>query len=455
MQRATRSAPTAAWCSTSRPAARPARRSCSRRRAATPPWSTSTRPSRTRSAAPWPSRSTGSCPTTPTSRRSASRSGSPGLNTAYIDGSAAYHAPEDRPEYMDLREPPAPRLERPRAGPGARRRRHLRAERPVGERRHLLPGVRGARALPRLARVAGRGPGRARGGRPRLARPCGASWSPAAGWPRASRWALAPIVLVVVVAQLFWMLLVALRPGYAELLDPWQPWWFRAALVALVVDRPAGVVRRAARPARRPRAGRRGARLAGRARPRPRVRHAGRLVPGRAAGARRRGRRHRRAAPRGHLARRGAHGRRGGRGRGARADRAAVPARPRAGDRCGSGAVRGPARARAAARARRPGPARPAVAAPGARGRCGGGRLRRRGARGRPVRRGAPPADPAHVRARRGLRGRLVGQLGDQPQRLDRPVRLGARGRARDVPAARRRRVDRARPSRRTCPRPR
>ena len=46
--------------------------------------------------------------------------------------------------------------------------------------------------------------------------------------------ALVPLLLAPVLAQLLWMLLVAIRPGYREMLDPWQPNWFRAGVVALV-----------------------------------------------------------------------------------------------------------------------------------------------------------------------------------------------------------------------------
>jgi len=47
---------------------------------------------------------------------------------------------------------------------------------------------------------------------------------------------LIPLVLAPVAAQLLWALLVAIRPGYAEMLDPWRPGWFRAAVVALVAS---------------------------------------------------------------------------------------------------------------------------------------------------------------------------------------------------------------------------
>ncbi|KQY24784.1 peptidase [Cellulomonas sp. Root485] len=157
-----------------------------------------------------------------------------GLNTAYIDGSAAYHAPEDRPEYMDL-------ASLQHHGSNA-----LALARALGDddiSALSVPSANDATYFPAFGELA-RYPGW-------LVWPVAvlaALAVVALGWLSVRRelvtgrrlaagfaWALAPIVLVVVVAQLFWMLLVALRPGYAELLDPWQPWWFRVALVSLVV----------------------------------------------------------------------------------------------------------------------------------------------------------------------------------------------------------------------------
>jgi hypothetical protein len=37
-----------------------------------------------------------------------------------------------------------------------------------------------------------------------------------------------------VLAQLLWTFLIVLRPGYAEMIDPWRPGWFRVGVVALV-----------------------------------------------------------------------------------------------------------------------------------------------------------------------------------------------------------------------------
>lgn len=46
--------------------------------------------------------------------------------------------------------------------------------------------------------------------------------------------ALVPIILAPVLAQLFWIVLAAIRPGYAaEPIDPYRPLWYRLAIVAI------------------------------------------------------------------------------------------------------------------------------------------------------------------------------------------------------------------------------
>ncbi|MEU6074506.1 M28 family peptidase [Micromonospora sp. NPDC047074] len=45
--------------------------------------------------------------------------------------------------------------------------------------------------------------------------------------------ALLPIVVAPLAAQLLWAAITALRPGYAELLDPYRPTWYRLAVLAL------------------------------------------------------------------------------------------------------------------------------------------------------------------------------------------------------------------------------
>ncbi|MEK8109219.1 hypothetical protein NKG94_39950 [Micromonospora sp. M12] len=45
--------------------------------------------------------------------------------------------------------------------------------------------------------------------------------------------ALVPIVAAPVAAQLLWLAITTIRPGYAELLDPYRPIWYRLAVLAL------------------------------------------------------------------------------------------------------------------------------------------------------------------------------------------------------------------------------
>ena len=156
-----------------------------------------------------------------------------GLNSAYIDGSAVYHSPQDRPEYMDtasLQHQGANALALARQLGGA----DLAGLKtpsssdatyfPVLGSLVRYPGwlvwplaILGLLAVAALAVVMRR--------RQRT------------GWGRMSAGfglALIPLLLAPVGAQLLWMLLVALRPGYRDMLDPWQPGWYRAAVVALV-----------------------------------------------------------------------------------------------------------------------------------------------------------------------------------------------------------------------------
>ena len=162
------------------------------------------------------------------------RGGFVGLNAAYIDGSAAYHTPQDDASTMDQ----------------ASLQHH-------GDNALALARAFGAADLAEVRTPAG----------------YDASYFPVLGllvqypgwlvWPLAvlalvavgalayllrrrgeitwgrlaagSGLALAPLVAAPVLAQLLWLLLVTLRPGYAEMIDPWRPGWFRAAVVALVV----------------------------------------------------------------------------------------------------------------------------------------------------------------------------------------------------------------------------
>src|SRR3954452_13262555 len=157
-----------------------------------------------------------------------------GLNTAFIDGAAAYHAPQDTPDRQD-------QASLQGEGEGA-----LALARAFGDRdltRLSRPGGEDATYFPVLGRLV-RYPG---------------SW----GWPIALAAIVAVGVLVVVLArrgissigrtaaatglavlplaaaplaaQGMWSLLVLVRPGYASMLDPWRPGWYRLAAVALVV----------------------------------------------------------------------------------------------------------------------------------------------------------------------------------------------------------------------------
>ncbi len=156
-----------------------------------------------------------------------------GLNSAYIDGSAVYHSPEDRPEYMDrgtLQAQGSNALALTRqlgdadlvslAHPAG----HDATYFPVLGTLIRYPGtlvwplaILGLVAVIGLAAVVRR---RARVGWGRLV----------AGFGLMA----VPLIGAAVVAQLFWMLLVAIRPAYAPMIDPWRPTWFRFAVVALV-----------------------------------------------------------------------------------------------------------------------------------------------------------------------------------------------------------------------------
>ena len=156
-----------------------------------------------------------------------------GLNTAFIDGAAAYHTPQDTPERLD--------------------RRSLQAH---GDNALALVRELGAADLVPLAQPAQED----------------ATYFPVldrlVGYPGSLVWplalgALAAVVLGVLVARVrretslprtlgagllavlplglaplavqgMWTLLVVLRPGYASMLDPWRPGPYRLAAVALV-----------------------------------------------------------------------------------------------------------------------------------------------------------------------------------------------------------------------------
>ncbi|MEU1754784.1 M28 family peptidase [Micromonospora matsumotoense] len=153
-----------------------------------------------------------------------------GLNSAYIDGGAIYHTPLDTPAAMDrgslqMHGDNALGLAREfgRADLTALRAGHDATYFPVPGGLVRYPGwltwplaalaVLGVLTLGWLVRRTGR----ARTGRL------------FAGFGLA----LVPIVAAPVAAQLLWAGITALRPGYAELLDPYRPVWYRLAVVAL------------------------------------------------------------------------------------------------------------------------------------------------------------------------------------------------------------------------------
>ena len=156
-----------------------------------------------------------------------------GLNSAYIDGSAVYHSPEDKPSYMDqgtLQAHGANALALARAF-GAADIATLQQQ-SAGDSTYFpafgylvrYPGwlvwplaALALIAVAALALVARRR--RLTTGR-RIAAGVGLG--------------LIPVLAGPVLAQALWALLVALRPGYREMIDPWQPDWFRACVVALV-----------------------------------------------------------------------------------------------------------------------------------------------------------------------------------------------------------------------------
>jgi hypothetical protein len=154
-----------------------------------------------------------------------------GFNSAYIDGSAIYHAPTDTPDRMDrdsLQHLGANALALTR-DLGDRDLPALRSDGdavyfPVPGGLAVYPGTLTwpLAALALLAVLALGWLSRRRGlttGR-RLA----------AGFALT----LVPIVAAPVAAQVLWALLELIRPGYAEqLIDPYRPFWYRLAIVAL------------------------------------------------------------------------------------------------------------------------------------------------------------------------------------------------------------------------------
>ncbi|MGK5742971.1 M28 family peptidase [Micromonospora sp. URMC 103] len=153
-----------------------------------------------------------------------------GLNSAYIDGAAVYHTPLDIPARMDraslqqhgdnalglAREFGRIDLTDLRAGGDA-------TYFPVpGALVHYPGWLTLPLALLALAAVIALGWLVRRRGRSSAGRL-------AAGFGLA----LVPIVAAPLAAQALWAVVTAIRPGYAELLDPYRPTWYRLAVLAV------------------------------------------------------------------------------------------------------------------------------------------------------------------------------------------------------------------------------
>ncbi|MFE9192651.1 M28 family peptidase [Micromonospora sp. NPDC007208] len=153
-----------------------------------------------------------------------------GLNSAYIDGGAIYHTPLDTPAAMDrsslqqhgdnalglAREFGRTDLTDLRSG-------HDATYFPVPGGLVRYPGwLTLPLALLAVALVAALGWLTRRSGRASTGR-----------LAAAFALTLVPIVAAPVAAQLLWLAITTIRPGYAELLDPYRPIWYRLAVVAL------------------------------------------------------------------------------------------------------------------------------------------------------------------------------------------------------------------------------
>jgi Peptidase family M28 len=153
-----------------------------------------------------------------------------GLNSAYIDGAAVYHTPQDTPATMHRAS-----LQQHGDNSLALAREFGRVDLstmeadgdatyfpvPGGLVRYpgwltwplALAALATTAALAWLARRRGR-----------------------TTWPRVAAGfglGLIPVVLAPVLAQVLWAILAAVRPGYTEMVDPYRPLWFRLAVISL------------------------------------------------------------------------------------------------------------------------------------------------------------------------------------------------------------------------------
>ncbi|MEU8084479.1 M28 family peptidase [Micromonospora sp. NPDC049101] len=153
-----------------------------------------------------------------------------GLNSAYIDGGAIYHTPLDTPAAMDrgsLQQHGDNALglarEFGRTDLADLRSRHDATYFPVPGGLARYPGwLILPLALLAVAAVAALGWLTRRSGRASTGRL-------AAGFALA----LVPIIAAPAAAQLLWLAITTIQPGYAELLDPYRPIWYRLAVLAL------------------------------------------------------------------------------------------------------------------------------------------------------------------------------------------------------------------------------
>jgi hypothetical protein len=156
-----------------------------------------------------------------------------GLNTAFIDGAAGYHTPQDVPGRLDQGTLQA-------LGDNA-----LATARELGNRdlgALARPGADDATYFPVLGELV-RYPGRlvwpiAGAGLLTVGLLVVVAHRRGSSYPRRTLagvlLAAVPLVLGPLAAQGLWALLVAVRPGYAQLVDPWRPGWYRLAVVALL-----------------------------------------------------------------------------------------------------------------------------------------------------------------------------------------------------------------------------
>jgi Peptidase family M28 len=156
-----------------------------------------------------------------------------GLNSAYIDGHDAYHQAQDTPERMD---------QRSLQHHGDNLLALTRAFAAEDLAQVAKPGSSDATYFPALGLLV-RYPGF-------LVWPLAALALIAVlalGWISVRRgqttvrrilvafgFSLVPVIVTAVAAQLWWALLTLLQPGFANMIDPWQPVWLRWALIALV-----------------------------------------------------------------------------------------------------------------------------------------------------------------------------------------------------------------------------